>query len=60
MFYGDAWKHEIRSCCNESLFLQAKAALDEQKIPIQFWQLDDWWCKRCFSRIVFAVRCVSS
>jgi hypothetical protein len=43
MFYGDAWQHEITTCCNESLFLEANAALQRESIPVHFWQLDDWW-----------------
>ena len=29
--------------CSESMFEQVKNSLDELDVPIQYWQLHDWW-----------------
>ena len=29
----------------EEVSVAVKASLDEQKVPIRYWQWDDWWCE---------------
>jgi hypothetical protein len=54
--YGDAYpQHKDKpgdtkpeynlTCCTKSKIMAAKTALDKDKVPIAYMQLDDWWAK---------------
>eukprot|EP01084_Bolivina_argentea_P025902 48160_1 len=46
-YYGDSWGAASStmnlSCCSLEVFKDVKQKLDSQQIPIQYWQMDDWW-----------------
>eukprot|EP01084_Bolivina_argentea_P025903 48162_1 len=46
-YYGDSWGATGNpmnlTCCSLAVFSDVKANLDKQKIPIKYWQMDDWW-----------------
>ena len=46
-YYGDAYHHNLTKMAlphanMEEVSVAVKAALDEQKVPIRYWQWDDW------------------
>ena len=46
-YYGDAYHHNLTNMAlphanMEEVSVAVKAALDEQKVPIRYWQWDDW------------------
>eukprot|EP00038_Savillea_parva_P028861 m.67416 g.67416 ORF g.67416 m.67416 type:complete len:998 (+) comp8438_c0_seq1:47-3040(+) len=47
------------SCCSKNKLLAAKAALDKDKIPIQYLQLDDWWYTGPRPSKFLGVKCVN-
>lgn len=48
-YYGDAYPQQNPgvdynlSCCTKAKLLAAKTALDADRVPIRYLQLDDWW-----------------
>ena len=48
-YYGDAYPQQGNgpnynlSCCTKNKIMAAKHALDEDRVPIKYLQLDDWW-----------------
>ena len=40
---GDTHPEYNLTCCTSSKLLAAKSALDRDKVPISYLQLDDWW-----------------
>ena len=47
-YYGDAYGHNLTKMSAphanmEEVSLAVKASLDAQKVPVRYWQWDDWW-----------------
>eukprot|EP01084_Bolivina_argentea_P134748 237575_1 len=57
-FYGDGWNNNggtngsnmNLTCCSLEVFKNVKIKLDEQNIPIKYWQMDDWWYSGLYER----------
>ena len=47
-YYGDAYGHNLTKMASphanmEEVSLAVKAGLDDQNVPVKYWQWDDWW-----------------
>ena len=48
-YYGDKWKgafpdvQQNLSCCSLEVLTNVQKSLNNMSIPVQYWQMDDWW-----------------
>lgn len=45
---GDTQPEYNLTCCTKNKLMAAKTALDNDKVPVSYIQLDDWWCAQTY------------